>query len=156
MVAAPSDSNQPRSVGLSLLAFSRLLRATWVVIFALTVASEVYTFPLMAPLPFYAIACSKLLLFLMQGFIAPLAFWRFSTLNRGVVLAVSSASLIEGLQGLLKHGHAFHWYELLVKLALILAGFVAGLGAVHDREIVIGPLRVTLTGKHLDSTDLRP
>ncbi|MGC2657818.1 MAG: hypothetical protein WA324_07555 [Bryobacteraceae bacterium] len=156
MVATQSDSEHPRPVGLSLLAFSRSLRAAWVVVFALTVASEVYAFPLMAPLPFYVIACSKLLLFLVQGFLAPLAFWRFNALNRGVVLAVCSASLVEGLQGILRHGHAFHWYELLIKLALILAGFVAGLGAVHDREIVIGPLRITLAGRHLGPADFRP
>lgn len=148
------DSDHPRPVGLSLLAFSRALRLIWLVVFALSVASELYAFPLMAPFPFYVIKCAKLVLFLVLGYLAPLAFWRFNALNRGVMLAAGSAAFIEGLQGVVGNGHAFHWYELLLKLTLILLGFIAGLEAVHDGAIAIGPLRIPLAGDHLGSSHL--
>lgn len=108
----------------------------------------------MAPFPFYVIKCAKLVLFLVLGYLAPLAFWRFNALNRGVMLAAGSSALIEGLQGILGNGHAFHWYELLMKLVLILLGFIAGLEAIYNGAIVIGPLRIPLAGDHLDSSHL--
>jgi hypothetical protein len=138
------DSEQPRPDDFSIRSFSKSLRIGWLIVFAITVLSEVYPFPLLPPGPFYSIWTVKLLLFLVLGYMAPLAFWRFNALNRGIVLAAGSAAFVEFLQGTLGHGHAFHWYELLVKLALILAGFIVGLGAVHDRQIVIGPLRIAL------------
>jgi hypothetical protein len=138
------DSNHSKPAGLSLRAFSKSFRTAWLVVFALTIVSEVYPFPLIPPLPFYSIWCAKLLLFLILGFLAPLAFRRFNALNRGILLAAGSAAFVEVLQGILGHGHAFHWYELLIKLALILPGFIVGLGAVHDQQILIGPLRITL------------
>ena len=139
------DSEQVKPSGFSIRSFSKGLRITWLVIFAVTIVSEVYPFPLLPPAPFYSIWGVKLLLFLVLGFIGPLAFWRFNALNRGIMLAAGSAAFVEVLQGALGHGHAFHWYELLVKLGLILAGFIVGLGAVHDRQIVLGPLRIVLT-----------
>jgi hypothetical protein len=120
----------------------------WLIIFALTIVSEVYPFPLIPPLPFYSIWCTKLLLFLVLGYLAPLAFWRFNALNRGILLAAGSAALVEVLQGILGHGHAFHWYELLIKLALILPGFIVGLEAVHDQQILIGPWRIAFIDGH--------
>jgi len=142
-----SDFEHPTPAGLTLRAFSRPLRITWFVIFALTVISEVYPFPLLPPLPFYTIWGAKLLLFLVLGYLAPLTFWRFNALNRGILLAAGSASLVEGLQTVVSHGHSFHWYELLVKLALILLSFIVGLEAVYDREILIGPLRIVITSR---------
>jgi hypothetical protein len=138
------DSEQSKPAGFSIRSFSRSLRIGWLVIFAITIVSEVYPFPLLPPGPFYSIWGGKLLLFLILGYMGPLAFWRFNALNRGIVLAAGSAAFVEFLQGTLGHGHSFHWYELLVKLALILAGFIVGLGAVHDRQIVLGPLRIAL------------
>jgi hypothetical protein len=138
------DSEQAKPSGFAIRSFSKSLRICWLVIFAITVVSEVYPFPLLPPGTFYSIWTVKLLLFLILGYMGPLAFWRFNALNRGIVLAAGSAALVEFLQGALGHGHAFHWYELLVKLALILAGFIVGLGAMHDRQIVIGPLHIAL------------
>jgi hypothetical protein len=148
--------DHPEPVRFSLLASSKTLRFTWFGIFTLTVFSEVYPFPLIPPLPFYSIWCAKLLLFLVLGYMAPLTFWHFNALNRGILLAAGSASFVEGLQGILGHGHAFHWHELLVKLALILLGFIAGLEAVHDREISIGRLRIRLARDHFDNFTSHP
>ena len=95
MHGVPLDSDRPKPAGLSLRAFSKSLRIAWLVVFALTVISEVYPFPLLPPLPFYTIWCAKLLLFLILGFLAPLAFWRFNALNRGILLAAGSAAFVE-------------------------------------------------------------
>jgi hypothetical protein len=122
----------------------------WSAAFAITVVSEIYPFPLLPPVPFYSIWCAKLALFVILGYMTPLFFWRFNDLNRGVLFAAVSASFVEILQGVIGRGHSFHWYELFVKLGLILFGFIFGLDAVYEREITIGPFRVQLTSKHLE------
>ena len=103
----------------------------------------------MPPLPFYAYCAAKLVFFIAIGFLAPLAFWRFNALNRGILLAAISAAAVESLQGVLHHGHSFHWYELLIKLALILLGFALALDARYERKISIGPVHIQLVGHHL-------
>jgi hypothetical protein len=141
--------NHAKADSFSLRLFGPLMRSSWLVVMAVTVISEVYPFPLLPPVPFYTIWAIKLLFFFVLGYLAPLTFWRFNALNRGVGFAALSASFVEVLQGSVGHGHSFHWYELLVKLALILLGFVLALEAIYDRKISIGPLRIALTGEHL-------
>ncbi len=143
------SSNPPHDSALSLRAFGAGARFVWLLIFTITVVSDVYPFPLLPPLVFYTIWGIKLLLFFLLGYVAPLAFWRFNALNRGVTLAALSATFVEAVQGIVGHGHSFHWYELIVKLALILLGFGLALEAVYDRKISIGPLKIYLTGQHL-------
>ena len=87
---------------------------------------------------------AKIICFLALGFLTPLAFALLNGLNWGIGFAALSAAAIEILQGLIGNGHSFHWYELLVKLGVILAGFAFGLDARSDREITLGPLQITL------------
>lgn len=126
-------SLQQNPGGFSLRLFGKSIRIVWIAIFVLTVLDEVYPFPLIPPLPFYTIWCIKLLLFFLIGYVAPFGFLGLKSLDLGVLLAFVSAAFIEAAQGMLGHGHAFHWYELLVKMALILVGFIMGLGSVHKR-----------------------
>lgn len=133
----------------SLRVFTRSLRLTWMSIAAVTVLLEVIPIPLMPPAPFYAYCAGKIALFLLLGYFAPLAFWSFNVLNRGIILAALSACCVESFQGLLHHGHSFHWYELIVKLVFILIGFAFGLNARYDRRIIVGPLRLHLTEEHV-------
>lgn len=135
-------------VGIPLRAFTRGLRISWMLIAAITILLEVVPIPLMRPMPFYVYCGAKVLLFAALGYLAPLAFWPFDVLNRGIILAAFSACCVETLQGLLQHGHAFHWYELIAKLALILLGFCFALNARYDRRIVFGPLRFYLLEEH--------
>ncbi len=139
------------SIELQVRAFSPAIKAVWAVIVAITVASEVLPIPLMPPVPFYSYGAAKALCFVVLGYLSPLAFWRFNALNRGILLAAISAACVESLQGLLRHGHSFHWYELLVKLGLILFGFAAALDARYEREISIGRIHIRFTGDHIDS-----
>jgi hypothetical protein len=130
--------------------FTPGMKALWAVIVVITVVSEIVPIPLMPPVPFYSYCAAKLICFVAIGYLAPLAFWRFNALNRGILLASISAACVESLQGLLHHGHSFHWYELVVKLALILLGFALALDARYERMISIGPIRCRLTGEHIE------
>jgi len=135
---------------LRLRVFTPGMKALWAVIVMITVVSETVPIPLMPPVFFYSYCAAKLICFVAIGYLAPLAFWRFNALNRGILLASISAACVESLQGLLHHGHSFHWYELVVKLALILLGFALALDARYERVISIGPIRFRLTGEHIE------
>jgi hypothetical protein len=134
---------------LRLPAFGPAAKSFWAVTVAITVVTEVVPVPLMPPLPFYSYCVFKLISFVTLGYIGPLAFRRFNALNRGILLATISAACVESSQGLLHHGHSFHWYEMAVKLALILLGFALGLDACYDRRISLGLLQIHLTDKQL-------
>jgi hypothetical protein len=120
------------------------MKLVWAAIVLVTIVVEVMPIPLMPPLPFYSYCTAKLICFIALGYIAILAFWRFDALNRGLLLATISAVTIESLQGLLHHGHSFHFYELLVKLALIFLGYALALDARYEGVIAIGPIHIRL------------
>jgi hypothetical protein len=134
---------------MSLRVFTPMMRAIWAVLAAVTIVLEVVPIPPMAPLYFYAYCAGKASLFALLGYLAPLAFWSFNALNRGIIFAALSACGVETLQGLLAHGHSFHWYELVVKLGIILLGFALALNDRYDHEINIGPIRIRLIGEHV-------
>lgn len=116
--------------------FTPALKAIWGAVALATVVTEVAPMPPLAPSAFYCIKATKVLLFLALGFLAPLALSRFQALNRGILLAVGSSTVVELLQGILRHGHSFHWYELVAKLLIILCGFAVALEVRYDRSIV--------------------
>ena len=144
----PAKSGNSRE--LHLRVFSPTAKAVWAVIVSLTIITEIMPIPLMSPIPFYSYKAAKVICFLALGYLAPLAFWRFNALNRGILLAAISAACVESLQGLLHRGHSFHWYELFVKLALILFGFALALDARYERMILIGPIHIRLTGERIE------
>jgi hypothetical protein len=134
--------------------FTPTLRILWIAAVAVTIAVEVIilpTNPPLPPFPHYAYKVFKLLLFVTVGYLAPLAFWRFNALTRGIGLAFVSAMGVETLQGLIGRGHSFHWYEMLLKLGLILLGFTFALDHRYECEISAGPFHIRLTGEHLAS-----
>ena len=98
----------------------------------------------MATVLFYAYCAAKALLFVVLGFGVPIAFASFNAINRGIIFAVVSAAGVEALQAVVGRGHSFHWYELLVKLFLLLLGFALALNARYDHVISCGPLRIRL------------
>lgn len=134
---------------LRLRVFTSFMRSLWIVIILLTIASELVPVPVFPPELHYSIKFAKGLLFVLAGYLLPLTFWRFNSLNRGIVFASFSAGLVETLQGVFGNGHSFHWYELLLKVALVLFGFILALDARYERRITMGPLKVALTGECL-------
>ncbi|HEY1806212.1 MAG TPA: hypothetical protein VGG45_17190 [Terracidiphilus sp.] len=125
--------------------FNAYTKALWVVLAGITIVSEIIPTPNVRPLFFYGLyGPAKVICFLVLGFLTPLAFGLLNGLNRGIGFAALSAAIIEALQGLIGNGHRFHWYELLVKLGVILMGFAFGLDARSDREIAIGSVRIAL------------
>jgi hypothetical protein len=133
-------------------AFGTLTRRGWAATILVTVLSELSPVPVVHPILHYSVKAAKVLLFLFAGYLLPLAFWRFHTLKRGVLVAAISAGCVESLQGVIGHGHSFHWYELVVKWALMLFGFGLGLEARYEGLAILGPLKVVLVGDPRRST----
>lgn len=131
--------------------FTPFMRAVWTASFVLTILLELTPIPPIAPAYFYTYCASKLILFMLVGYFAPLAFWPFNNLNRAILLGLFSAGSIELTQGILRRGHRFVWYELAAKVAIIVGCFVLALVARHNRRIAIGSIRVQLQGEHLAS-----
>jgi hypothetical protein len=115
-----------RRIGLHL--FDVYIRALWLALVAVTILSEVIPTPHLKPLLFYGLySPAKLICFLALGFFTPLALASMNAMNRGIAFATVSAAIIEVLQTFIGNGHSFHWYELVVKLFIILFGFSFGL-----------------------------
>jgi glycopeptide antibiotics resistance protein len=124
-------------------------KALWTIVLAVTVLTEVIPVPLMLPPLFYSYSISKVVAFIVLGYLTPLALRRFDALKQGILLATMSAAAVEALQGLLHHGHSFHWYELGIKLLLISGGFALALEARYDHKISLGPINIPLTGQDI-------
>jgi len=144
-IALSVKSNVPRLRG-----FSPAIKVVWTALVVATVVTELVPISPMAPSEFYFYNAAKLMCFFAMGYLAPLAFWRFNALTRGLRLATLLAACVECLQGFVHHGHSFHWYELVVKLMLVLFGFAVALEARYERNISVGPIHIYLTGDQLD------
>jgi hypothetical protein len=128
--------------------FSVKLRVVWMLLVAAMIVVEVVPRPLWwSPLPYYSYQISKLLGFLIVGYLTPLSFWSFSSLGRGVSFGLLSTAAIETIQGLIE-GHRFSFLEMFVKLTLLMAGFGLALLARYDKHIHIGPLYIDLNDEH--------
>ncbi len=119
--------------------------AIWVGVAAVTIVFEVLPAPVLGPVLHYGVYTPlKVSLFLLVGYLAPLALARLSALNRGLVFAAVSAGVVEALQGLIGNGHSFHFYELGIKWAVIAFGFMLGLDARCEKAVDLGKLHITL------------
>lgn len=143
-LASPLSKLPHRAIVLRLPLFTPVMRMLWFAVFTLTIVSEVVYIPLMAYYYFYPYCALKAVCFLLVGYLAPLSFWRFNALNRGILFAAVSSALVEALQLLVPNGHSFHWYELILKLVVILFGFALALDARFEREAAAGPIRIVL------------
>jgi hypothetical protein len=137
------------------LMFGPYMRLAWILIALLTISLELRPFHnfqsryvfLMYAL-FYGYKTLKAVLFVVFGFLTPIAFWRFRSLSYGLVVAAVSALIVELLQGwLVFTGHSFGWLELSAKLFLIFLGFVKGLDARYEGAIRIGRLKLEIGGR---------
>jgi hypothetical protein len=150
-MAAASTQIDPRTGSLpafKLPVLNTRLQVAWAAIVVATIVFEVVPahFP---PAVFYSYKLMKCVLFLALGYLTPLTFWRFDSLNFGLLLAGLSAASVELLQGIIGNGHSFSWIELVAKLAIILFGFVLALDARYEREVRLGRFRVRLVSDHL-------
>ena len=125
--------------------YSAPLAAIWAAIILITISVELLPIPAMPPVYFYGYCFAKAVLFTLLGFLTPLTFSRFRTLNSRILAATLSAVAIEALQGLVRHGHSFHLLEAGLKLLVIFFGFSCGIVARYDRGIKIGPIHISFT-----------
>jgi hypothetical protein len=125
--------------------FTRSLRFSWILVAAITVMSEVGRVPVMTPFVHYGLyGPTKALIFLLLGFLTPLAFLSLNALNRGIVFAAVSTGVIELLQRRIGSGHSFHWYELALKISFILLGTIVALDARYHRSLTVGKFSIEL------------
>ncbi|MGA8596241.1 MAG: VanZ family protein [Bryobacteraceae bacterium] len=129
-------------------AFSTAPKLGWFGLLALTIFLEVEPLPqeIYPPL-FYSYKLLKGVLFFALGYLTPLAFWRFNSLGRGMLLAALSACAVEMLQGFFQ-GHRFSLFELGLKLLVIFAGFALALNARYEQRISLGWWRIQLKSEH--------
>ncbi len=142
---------QPHSMLLNVHVFGLPIRMWFIALVSALVIGELTSVPMWPPVIFYPYCALKLLGFIAIGILTPIAFWRFNALNRGLLYAAFSAALVETLQAIVNRGHsghAFHWYELAVKLVLILFGFSIGLDIRYERQLKLGPVLILLHGEH--------
>ena len=142
---------QPRQFVVNINAFSISIRILFIVIVSAMVIGELTSVPMWPPPIYYPYCFIKLVGFVVIGILTPIAFWRFNALNRGLLYAALSAAFVETMQAIVNRGHsghAFHWYELAVKLVLILLGFSIGLDIRYERQLRIGPIQFLLHGNH--------
>ena len=142
----------PASHTYTVRVFSPALRALLLAVAICTVASELIPITNISPLVFYTYKGSKGILFLLLGCCTPLALWRFDSINRGLVFAAVSATVVEVCQ-IFVVGHRFSIFELLAKLALILIGFVFAMNALYERKIRIFDIEVHFVSDHLSPRD---
>lgn len=143
--------HQPHITIINVHVFGMPIRMWFVALVALMVIGELTSVPMWPPPIFYPYCALKLLGFILIGILTPIAFWRFNALNRGLLYAAVSAVFVETLQAVVNRGHsghAFHWYELVVKLLLILFGFSIGLDIRYERQLKLGPILIMLHGEH--------
>jgi hypothetical protein len=133
--------------------FGVLVRAIWVAAFLLTAAIEaIPRDPLWGPHLFYPYTLAKAVLFLLLGFMTPLAIWNFSTLGLGFVFAIAAAGSIEGAQHFLP-GHQASFLEFAAKVVLLIFGFAAALVVRNDHCLQIGRFRLHLADRHSSEID---
>jgi hypothetical protein len=114
--------------------------------------AELLPRPNFAPLLFYSYSGCKALMFVLLGFLTPLAFWRFDRIGLGVVASAVGAGVAEISQSLVA-GHRSSFPEFLLKLLLLLTGFAVALSVRYDRKIAVGRFGIRFTGSHLTSPD---
>jgi hypothetical protein len=123
---------------------NRYTQFAWIVLASLTFVLEVIPIPRLPMFVHYGVYNPlKMVLFIVVGYCAPLAFASFNAMRRGLVFAFISAASLEAIQGIVGGGHRFHVYEALLKCLLIAAGFMFGLGARMGGTENFGFLRIT-------------
>ena len=119
------------------------LRMTWLLLFCVIATAQIVPLPPLAQLPLYSYVAAKVIIFLILGFLTPLAFWRFSNLGFGVLFSIGVTVALELAQRFVP-GHRTSYLELCGKLILLLLGFAIGIDTRHDRQIKLGPVRLRL------------
>jgi glycopeptide antibiotics resistance protein len=145
----PSLHRPERHISLGAITmFGSVPRALWGTVLAITLSSELIPRPNLTPISFYSYLSFKIVFFLLLGFSTPLTFWRFNSLNRGMLIAALSTIAVEILQ-LWIPGHSFSILELAGKLILMIFGIALALDARYDGRLRLGPVFIRLSDRHL-------
>jgi hypothetical protein len=149
-----SDTGSHRSSPPTLIIcmFSTPVRGLWFLLLVCTLASELV--PLsrsfeahFSTLVFHGYEALKLVCFLVFGFLAPIAWWRYNNLGMGVLFAIVTTVVVELGQAFIP-GHRASALELAVKLILLFAGFAAALDVRKYQEFHTGPLWIRFSSPY--------
>lgn len=135
---------------MSLRIFTPACKILWLSTALLISVVEIFPFDNLHVRPafFYSYEFFKAAAFVGLGFEVPFVFWRFNSLNRGLVISLLSAAAIEVIQ-MFVMGHRPDIFELILKGILIMFGFTLGLLQRHDQQLSLLGLRVRLiTDRH--------
>ena len=127
--------------------FTRTLQTCWAVLFAITIVSEIYP---LRPVPakvFYSYLIFRGILFVLLGFLTPLAFWRFDSLTLGLLSSVVSAGFVEILQSF-SGGHRASYLEFSAKAAVLFVGFALALNTRYNGIVRLGTFYRYLVNPH--------
>jgi hypothetical protein len=124
--------------------FTNTLKSVWLILLATAVAFELM--PMHYPAGVLTLHnCYKACLLLLLGYLLPLAFWQYNTLNTSLLLAALSVPILETLQAAIGNGHRFSLLEVTAKSLLLAIGFVVALNTRYEMQITVGRLRLRLT-----------
>ncbi len=124
--------------------FGKNLRRLWLFLTLVTILAEIVPVAGLLPPAFYTYKSTKIVLFFLLGYLTPITFHNVNRLNRGLLVALGSASFVEILQALIGNGHVFSFFELAGKFVLIMAGFAIALNARYDQALTLGKWRIQL------------
>ena len=127
--------------------FGNVLRNIWILIFLLTISAEIVPLPILGGVRYFTYLSSKLVLFALLGFLTPLTFWRFTTLNLSFFVGLSASFAVEIAQYFIP-GHAFSFKELFAKGLLLGGGFAFAIVCRYESNVKLGPIRVSLVNPH--------
>ena len=143
-------SSGAATVSIAMFTFAE--KAIWIVLLACTVGSELIPLPPAIEahftyLGFYVYVAAKLLLFFVFGFITQIAWWKYTALTAAEVISILATAGAE-IGQLFIPGHRASGLELVVKLALLFTGTIAGLDVRKYQNVHAGPISILFTSRH--------
>lgn len=126
-----------------------VLRWSWIALLLTAILFELTPTPPATLLTTYGLVVLKSVGFALLGFLPPLAFQRLTTLVWSISIALGTSMGVEVLQAVVRHGHDFHWPELIAKALLIIGAFSLAIVARYDCMLSAGPLSIRLESAQL-------
>jgi hypothetical protein len=136
--------------------FSLAIRCFWFLVLATTLTAELVPLSLalearFSTFTFHCYEASKLAACFVFGFVTPLAWWRYQTLGKGMLFAITTTAIVEAGQSFIP-GHRSSTLELLVKLVLLFAGFACSLDIRKYQHFTFGHFSIRFSSPYWEQS----
>jgi hypothetical protein len=136
--------------------FSAPIRGLWFVVLVSTLTAELVPLSMafeaqFSVLTFHLYVAAKLVAFFLFGFLTPLAWWRYQTLGKGILFAISTTMIVEAVQSFIP-GHRSSTIELVVKLVLLFGGFACALDLRKYQKFTVGQFSVRFSSPYWEQS----